>query len=119
MGEFATQATGTGDAVNEVHDNRERSRYELLVDGEVAAFVQYTIRGGRLLLVHTEVDEARAGKGLASELIAGVLDDVRVRGIPMVPICSFVDKFIQRHPEYDDLVDHEMFDSINAEKAGK
>jgi predicted GNAT family acetyltransferase len=100
--------------MNEVRDNRQRFRYELLVDGEVAAFVQYQMRGGRLLLVHTEVDKARAGQGLASALIKGTLDDIRKRGIPMLPVCSFVDGFIQRHPEYDDLVDHEMFDRLNA-----
>jgi predicted GNAT family acetyltransferase len=103
--------------VNEVRDNRERFRYELLVDGEVAAFVNYTMRGGRLLLVHTEVDTTRRGQGLASALIKGALDDIRVRGIPMLPVCSFVDRFIKRHPEYDDLVDHAMFDALNAEKS--
>ena len=102
--------------MNEVRDNRERFRYELLVDGEVAAFVNYTMRGGRLLLVHTEVDKTRRGQGRASALIKGTLDDIRVRGIPMLPVCSFVDRFIQRHPEYDDLVDHEMFDALNAQK---
>ena len=35
--------------MNEVRDNRDRSRYELVVDGEVAGFVQYNMRGGRLL----------------------------------------------------------------------
>ncbi len=102
--------------MNEVRDNRERLRYELVRDGEVVAFVQYVVRGGRLILVHTEVDDARSGQGLATELIRGVLDDVRVRGIPMVPVCSFVERFIEKHPEYDDLVDHEMFDALNAEK---
>jgi predicted GNAT family acetyltransferase len=102
--------------VNEVRDDRARFRYELLVDGDVGAFVQYTMRGGRLLLVHTEVDKARQGQGLATALIKGVLDDIRVRGIPMLPVCSFVDRFIKRHPEYDDLVDHEMFDALNAQK---
>jgi predicted GNAT family acetyltransferase len=102
--------------MNEVRDNRARFRYELLVDGDVGAFVQYTMRGGRLLLVHTEVDKARQGQGLATVLIRGVLDDIRVRGIPMLPVCSFVDRFIKRHPEYDDLVDHEMFDALNAQK---
>jgi uncharacterized protein len=105
--------------VNEVRDNRERTRYELLVDGEVAAFVQYSMRGGRLLLVHTEVDTSHEGEGLGSTLIRGVLDDVRVRGIPLVPICSFVDRFIEKHPEYEDLVDHEMFDAINAERQAR
>ncbi len=102
--------------MNEVRDNRDRSRYELFVDGEVAGFVQYSMRGGRLILVHTEIDEARAGHGLASILVSGVLDDVRRRGLRIVPICPFVEGYIERHPEYDDLVDHEMFDKLNTER---
>jgi predicted GNAT family acetyltransferase len=102
--------------VNEVRDNRDRSRYELVVDGEVAGFVQYSMRGGRLILVHTESDEARAGHGPASILVSGVLDDVRRRRLRIVPICPFVEGYIERHPEYDDLVDHEMFDKLNTER---
>jgi predicted GNAT family acetyltransferase len=101
--------------LNEVRDNRDRSRYELVVDGAVAGFVQYSMRGGRLILVHTEIDEARAGHGLASILVSGVLDDVRRRGLRIVPVCPFVERYIGRHPEYDDLVDHEMFDALNTE----
>jgi predicted GNAT family acetyltransferase len=101
--------------LNEVRDNRDRSRYELVVDGEVAGFVQYSMRGGRLILVHTDIDEARAGHGLASILVSGVLDDVRRRGLRIVPVCPFVERYIGRHPEYDDLVDHEMFDALNTE----
>jgi predicted GNAT family acetyltransferase len=100
----------------EVRDNRQRFRYEIVVDDEVAGFVQYSMRGGRLVLVHTEVDPARQGQGLASTLIRGALDDIRRRGLPVVPVCPFVERFIEQHPEYDDLVDHEMFDALNAEK---
>jgi uncharacterized protein len=102
--------------VNEVRDNRDRSRYELVVDGEVAGFVQYNMRGGRLILVHTEIDDAHAGRGLAGILVSGVLDDVRRRRLRIVPICPFVEGYIERHPDYDDLVDHEMFDALNAQK---
>jgi uncharacterized protein len=102
--------------VNEVRDNRDRTRYELLVDGEVAGFIQYNMRGGRLILVHTEIDKARAGHGLASILVAGTLDDIRRRGLDIVPVCPFVERYIRRHPEYDDLVDHEMFDALNSER---
>lgn len=105
--------------MNEVRDNRQRARYELLVDGEVVAFVQYVMRGGRLILAHTEVDDTRSGKGLATALIQGTLDDIRVRNIEIVPVCKFVEHFIVKHPEYDDLVDHEMFDALNVEKAEK
>ena len=74
------------------------------------------MRGGRLLLVHTEVDNAYGGRGLATKLIRGALDDVRERDLDVVPVCPFVERFIEHHPEYDDLVDHEMFDALNAER---
>jgi uncharacterized protein len=101
--------------MTEVRDNPQRFRYEIVVDGAVAGFLQYNMRSGRLILVHTEVDEARAGQGLASTLVAGALDDIRKRGLRIVPICPFVERYIERHKEYDDLVDHEMFDALNAE----
>ena len=102
--------------MTEVRDNPKRLRYEIVVDGEVAGFLQYNMRGGRLILVHTEVDESRAGHGLAGKLVAAALDDIRKRGLRIVPVCPFVEGYIERHPEYDDLVDHELFDALNAEK---
>jgi predicted GNAT family acetyltransferase len=100
----------------EVRDNPALLRYELLVDGEVTGFVQYNMRDGRMVLVHTEVDEEDEGKGLAGILVAGTLDDVRRRGLRIVPVCPYVERYIERHPEYDDLVDHELFDVMKAEK---
>jgi predicted GNAT family acetyltransferase len=102
--------------MNEVRDNPERTRYELLVDGELAGFLRYNMRAGRIILVHTEIDEARAGHGLASILVAGALDDIRVRGLKIVPVCPFVERFLKRHPDYDDLVDHELFEALNTER---
>jgi uncharacterized protein len=102
--------------VNVVRDNQERHRYEIEVDGDLAGFIQYNLRAGRLILVHTEIDDAFAGRGVGGALVRGTLDDIRVRGIKIVPICTFVESFVERHPEYDDLVDHELFDAINKER---
>ena len=102
--------------MNQVRNNRDRSRYELLVDGEVVAFVQYNMRGGRLLLVHTEVPEEDSGRGYATALIHGALEDIRGRGLKIVPVCPFVERYIEQHPEYDDMVDHDLFDALNAER---
>jgi predicted GNAT family acetyltransferase len=100
--------------VTEVRDNKERFRYEIVVHGVVAGFVQYSMRGGRLILVHTEVKDEFEGHGLASQLIRGALDDARRRNLRIVPICPFVESYIERHPAYDDLVDHELFDRLNS-----
>lgn len=100
--------------MTEVRDNKERFRYEILDDGVVAGFVQYNMRGGRLFLVHTEIREEFSGRGLATQLIRGALDDARRRNLRVVPICPFVETFIEKHPDYDDLVDHELFDRLNS-----
>ena len=100
----------------EVRDNRDRARYEIREDGELAGFVQYNMRGGRLILVHTEIDDTHEGRGLAGILVRGALDDIRSRGLRIVPVCPYVERFIEKHPEYDDLVDHEMFDALNAQR---
>ena len=67
-------------------------------------FVSYRVEGGGFTLVHTEVEPELEHRGVASQLVAAALDDIRARGLPVVPICPFVRGFIRRHPEYADLV---------------
>jgi uncharacterized protein len=57
-----------------------------------------------LALVHTEVEPRHEGRGFASRLVAGALDDIRARGLGVVPTCPFVRSYLERHPEYGDLV---------------
>jgi len=87
-----------------VVDQPERERYEISVAGEPAGFTQYRLRPGLVAFVHTEIDPAREGEGLASRLIATALDDARERGLAVLPFCPFVNAYIERHPEYADLV---------------
>jgi predicted GNAT family acetyltransferase len=88
----------------QVQDAAERSRYEASVDSQLAGFAAYTERDDVRLLTHTEVFDAYEGQGVGSALAKGALDDVRARGLKVVPLCSFVRAYIGRHPEYADLV---------------
>ena len=54
--------------------------------------------------MHTEVSPSLEGQGLGARLVAGALDDIRARGLRVVPICPFVRTYIRRHPDYADLV---------------
>jgi predicted GNAT family acetyltransferase len=88
-----------------VNDNMDRSRYELVVNGEVAAIENYELRGDRIALVHTEVFGSHEGQGLARALVEEVLADVRRRGLGVLPECSYVRKVIAEHAkQYLDLV---------------
>jgi predicted GNAT family acetyltransferase len=88
----------------EVVDNPAKRRYEALVDGSVAGYVFYQEGDGVLTLIHTEVGDEWEGHGIGSRLVAGALDDIRARGLSVTPVCRFAAAYIERHPEYGDLV---------------
>ncbi|WP_159944872.1 MULTISPECIES: GNAT family N-acetyltransferase [unclassified Nocardiopsis] len=88
-----------------VVDVPERSRYEVSADGEVVGFCAYhLIEDGVYALPHVEVDRSVEGRGVASRLMGEALDDIRRRGLRVVPICPFVRAYIRRNPSYADLV---------------
>jgi len=87
----------------DVTDNRERQRYELKVEGGLAV-AYYEPQGDTLVFTHTVVPQALRGQGIAGRLIKGALDDVRRRGLKLVPQCPFVARYIEGHPEERDLV---------------
>lgn len=90
-----------------VADAPESTRYEITSDGALAGFARYRKRGDEVALLHTEIDSAYAGQGLAKILIRETLDDVREQGLNVAPYCPFVKGFIQKNPEYLDLVSEE------------
>ncbi len=88
----------------EVIHNAKDFRYELLVDGEHAGLIDYTLDGDTIEIVHTEVDPGRQNEGLGSILVRGALDDIReTRTESVVPLCPYVATWINKHPEYRDL----------------
>ncbi|WP_328460757.1 NAD(+)/NADH kinase [Actinoplanes sp. NBC_00393] len=93
---------GTGSAADAVVvDSFEQQRYEILLGGEVAGVLHYRRHGDRIELLHTEVDQAFAGRGLAGRLAAAALSDARSRATPVVATCPFVAGYLERHPEYE------------------
>jgi uncharacterized protein len=88
----------------EVADAPDRERYELSIDGKVVGFTAYRARPGLIAFIHTEVDERVQGRGLGDRLIRFALEDVRARGLAVLPFCPFVNAFIERHREFEALV---------------
>jgi len=79
-------------------------RYAIRVGNELAGFAQYRLRPDAVAFTHTEIDDRFEGQGLGGKLVAFALDDVRGRGLAALPICPFVRGYIERHPEYLELV---------------
>ena len=93
--------------VDRVRDNRAEQEFELSVDG-AKAVAAYQLEGnpgdGRIVFTHTVVPPEIEGHGVGSKLVRGALDQVRDRGLKVVAQCPFVAAWIDRHPEYRDLL---------------
>ncbi len=84
---------------------RNDSAHRFEIDTAVGtAVLNYVADGDRLSLVHTEVPAALEGGGYGSALARAALDYARANGLGVVPSCPFVATYLQRHPEYNDLV---------------
>jgi predicted GNAT family acetyltransferase len=89
-----------------VTDRPDRSRFEAHVDGELAGFAAYVAADDLIMFTHTDVFDAFEGRGVGSALARGALDAVRADGTRKVlPRCPFIRGWIEKHPDYQDLVD--------------
>ena len=89
--------------MTDIINNETKHRYELTVDGHIAA-TYYEIADGVITFVHTEVPPELGGKGVGSRLIEGALDQVRAEGLKVIAQCPFVKAWIGKHPDYADLL---------------
>lgn len=102
-------------AVRLVHDD-DRDRYEALDGDEVVAVLAHededapagdgAALGVRVRdLRSTVVAPDRSGAGIGSAIVRFALDDIRSLGMTVRPTCWFVRGWIERHPEYADLLE--------------
>ena len=95
-----------------IRDNHRRHRYEMTVDGDLAGVVDYHLGEEQIDLLHAEVDDRFAGRGLGTTLAVFALRDARARGLAVVPSCPFVAAVIARDPD-------EFLDLVPAERRGE
>lgn len=87
-----------------VVDNPAMNRFELKLDEDEYAAVYYRLEDGRMIIVHTEVPFRFSGQGIASQIAQAALEQVRSRGLKIVPQCQFFSAYLANHPEYSDLI---------------
>lgn len=79
-------------------------RFEVVIEG-YRSELDYAIDGGRIVFTHTFVPPEMRGRGLAEALVRAGLAWAQGEGKRVEPACSYVDVFIQRHPEFQPLLD--------------
>ncbi|MDY6996688.1 MAG: GNAT family N-acetyltransferase [Actinomycetota bacterium] len=97
---MTTDKTGAPTDVTERTD-----RFTIAVDGRRAGFTEFIDRDGQRIFPHTEVDDEFEGRGLGSILVRAALESTRDAGLRIVPVCPMVAAFIDKHPEFKDVMD--------------
>lgn len=86
-----------------VTHNTAAHRFEATVDG-LLSVAEYDLTAGAVVFTHTLVPPELRGRGIAEKLVRAGLAWARAEGRRVVPACSYVDTFIRRHAEYQDLL---------------
>jgi predicted GNAT family acetyltransferase len=110
-----------------IRHNPGRNRFEVL-DGDVvigrAAYVDRDTESERIFY-HTVINDEYGGQGLAGRLAAQALDETVAAGLKIVPVCPYIRKYLQKHPEYSANVRKpspaslEFLDAYLARRAGR
>lgn len=89
-------------ALNISH-NEQGKRFETTIDGQTG-YISYQERGDKLVYDHTIVPQELGGRGVGSALVKEALNHARENNKKVVPQCSFVASYIDKHPDYQDLL---------------
>lgn len=77
--------------------NDDASRYEIHSDETLAGFAEFELRPGAIRFIHTEIDPAFQGQGLAGILAERALTDASASGDAIVPLCPYIAKYLTTH----------------------
>ncbi|MCW3465530.1 GNAT family N-acetyltransferase [Chitinophaga nivalis] len=86
-----------------IRNNTDLQQFETTVEGHTA-LIAYELFPGGIAYVHTEVPEALEGRGIAGQLAKYVLEYARENHLKVKPLCPYVNAYMKRHPEYNDLL---------------
>jgi hypothetical protein len=88
----------------QIFNNTERQQFQVTAENDLAS-LEYRLSDGKLVLMHTEVPEKLSGHGMGSALAEYAFKYARTNHLPVKVYCPFVQAYIKRHPEFNDLVD--------------
>ena len=85
--------------------NEAESRYEIFLGDVLAGFAEFERRPGKILFVHTVIDPAFQGKGLAGKLASGALSDAAATGDTIVPYCPYIQGYLKKNQVEGAIID--------------
>ena len=86
-----------------IEHDPEAHEFSTTVDGVQAQLV-YHLEGQRMVITHTGVPDAIGGRGIAGQLVQAAFEYARSQGWHVRPACSYAAAWVERHPEFNQLL---------------
>lgn len=86
-----------------IRHNQDQQRFEVELEN-LLCVIDYQLNGHVLTLPHVGVPQPLEGRGIAGELTRTTLDWARAEKYRVIPVCPYVQAWLRRHPEYQDLI---------------
>ena len=88
-----------------IHEHAgHRGAFVWLQDGKRLAEMTYTVAGTRVIIDHTDVDNALRGTGAGAKLVAAAVEWARAENARLLPLCPFARSVFDKTPEYADVL---------------
>jgi uncharacterized protein len=84
---------------------RRDDEFTVAVEGQIVGTTTFADHENQRVFIHTEVDDAFEGRGLATILVDEALKSTKAEGMHIVAVCPMVGAFLDKHKEFDDVVD--------------
>ena len=87
----------------EVIHEKDNERF-IIYKEDKESFIEYRLSKDEINLYHTYTDPGLRGKGLAAQVVRAAFEYAKKNNLKVVPTCSYVQAFVRRYNEYDELV---------------
>jgi predicted GNAT family acetyltransferase len=81
-----------------------RGAFVWMQEGKRLAEMTYTVAGTRVIIDHTQVDDALRGTGAGKKLVQAAVEWARAENARLLPLCPFARSVFDRTPEYSDVL---------------
>ncbi|NGO81820.1 N-acetyltransferase [Streptomyces sp. YC504] len=100
-----------------IFDDRPKGRLEARAEGELLGHIQYFVLDDpapALVPVHTVVEPAHEGKGVAGSLTRELYAIAAREGFAVAPLCPYVVRWAAKHPDEAPVAPQELLDAAKA-----
>lgn len=91
----------------EIKHNLKEDRFEALANQQIIGVINYYRENDVFIVTHTGVETKYEGQGIAGALTKSLLIYIAKNNLKVTPLCSYTKVYIDRHPEYQNLIQEE------------